>query len=61
MTLKKALVNQRVKMMELVFKSNWYELGPLIRQTGKMKEFNPEIQSLRIELDQKESTIQALK
>lgn len=51
---KKALVIQRVKMMELVFKSNWYELGPLIRQTGKMKEFNPEIQSLRKELDQKE-------
>ncbi|CAD8186541.1 unnamed protein product [Paramecium pentaurelia] len=32
-----------------------------IKLTGKMKEFNPEIQQLRLELDQKESTIQALK
>ncbi|CAD8169033.1 unnamed protein product [Paramecium pentaurelia] len=32
-----------------------------IKLTGKMKEFNPEIQSLRIELDQKEQTIEALK
>ncbi|CAD8111089.1 unnamed protein product [Paramecium sonneborni] len=31
-----------------------------IKLTGKMKEFNPEIQQLRVELNQKEATIQAL-
>ncbi|CAD8183560.1 unnamed protein product [Paramecium octaurelia] len=32
-----------------------------IKLTGKIKEFNPEIQQLRLDLEQKEQTIQALK